>query len=159
MQLRYDHTLCSIDNERTRVGHERNLAHVDFLFLYLLHGWLGSLLIHDRQADFCPQGRSVGKAALLTFLDVKRRHAKHVINEVEASILGMALDRKNRHERSLQSFSGAKIRVDLSLQKSCVRLDLSSEKKGNRQNAGTLCETFTDTFFLGKRIAHGISPG
>src|SRR6476469_6329605 len=45
-----DHALGPVDHERAVVGHELNLAHVDFLLLHFLHGVLGRFLVHQDQA-------------------------------------------------------------------------------------------------------------
>src|SRR3954447_8410051 len=157
MQLGHDDPLRTIYDERARVSHERNFTHVHFLFLDFLYGWLGRFLVHYRQPNFCPQRGCIGKAALLAFFYIKRWSAQYIIYEIETRIPGMTFNRKNRRERRLQPLIDPTIRVNLSLQESCVRVNLRSEKKRDLQNTCAFGKTLADTFFLGKRIAHGIS--
>ncbi len=71
VQLRNDDTLGAIDDEGTRARHERNFAHVDFLFLHFLHGGLADFAVKQHQADLGSQGRGIGQTTLLTFLDIE----------------------------------------------------------------------------------------
>ncbi len=110
VQLRHDHALSAVDDERARRSHERYFTHVHFLFLDFFHRRLGSFLVHDREAHFGAQRRRKGKSALLTFLDVERRLAEHEAHEFEACILGMALDRENALESRLQPLRLTRVR-------------------------------------------------
>ena len=109
MQLRHDHPLSTVYDERTCVSHEWNLTHVHFLFLDFLYRWLGRFLVHYRQPDFCPKRGCIGKAALLAFFYIERRSAQYIIYEIETCIPGMTFDRKNRRKRSLQPLIGTTI--------------------------------------------------
>src|SRR5690606_2637174 len=51
VKLRYDDTLGAIDDKRTVLHHERNFAHVHFLFLNLANGRPASFTIHQYQSD------------------------------------------------------------------------------------------------------------
>src|SRR5690349_1632806 len=118
MQLGHDHAFGAVNHKRTGIRHERNLAHVNLLLLHF----------HDGQAHLRPQGRSIGKATLLTLLHVERRRTEYVIDEIEACIPGMTLDRKDRQKGGLQPLRSALVRIDVGLQESSVRFDLRSEK-------------------------------
>src|SRR6185312_15295997 len=120
MQLRYNHTLGTVNDKRTRVGHERDLAHVNFLLLNFSHRRLRSFLIHDRQPNLGAERRSVSKTTLLTFLDIEWRSAQYIIDEIKTSVFGMALNRKYRDKRRLQPLDVAMIGLSLSLKKGCV---------------------------------------
>ncbi|OQA30415.1 MAG: hypothetical protein BWY57_02858 [Betaproteobacteria bacterium ADurb.Bin341] len=85
VQLRNNDALRPVNHKRTIGGHERNLAHIHFLLLDLLDR-IGSLPIHNHQADAGTQGRSIGQAALLAFLDVKGGLAQSVADELQARI-------------------------------------------------------------------------
>lgn len=67
--------LGAIDDEGAIVGHERNVAHVDFLFLHVANGLGAGLLIHfkDGEAQRNLQRRCIGHVALLAFFDVEFR--------------------------------------------------------------------------------------
>ncbi len=50
VQLGNNDTLGTVDHKRTGIGHQRDLAHIDFLLLDFLDLWLGGLLVEDGQA-------------------------------------------------------------------------------------------------------------
>ncbi len=59
VQLRHDDTLGAIDDERTSRRHERNFAHVDFLFLHFLHDRLARrFLVEQHQTHLGAQRRA-----------------------------------------------------------------------------------------------------
>ena len=150
VELRHDHTLGSVDDEGTGGRHERNLAHIDFLLFHFLDRRLGCFLVHDRQAHLGAQRRSKGQAALLTFLDVERRHAERVADELEARILGMALDRENAGERRLQAFILAPVGRRELLQERGKRLNLGRQQIRHLQDAFAFRETLTDALLFGE---------
>lgn len=103
VQLRHDHALGAVDDERTGRRHERNLAHVHFLFLHFLDDGLARrLLVEEHEAHLRAQRRAVGQAALLTFLDVERRRRQRIAHELETSEAVMRDDGKHRREGGLQ---------------------------------------------------------
>ncbi len=157
MQLGNDDALGAVDHERTGVGHQRDFSHVHFLLLDFLDCGLGRLLVHDGQAHAGAQRGSISQSALPAFLHVERRHAQLVADKIETRILGMAVNRKDAVKGSLQTVILALFRRGISLQKCGERLQLSGQQKGNRQSTDSLCKTFTDTFFFGKRVVHIIS--
>jgi hypothetical protein len=157
VQLRHDHALGAVDHERTGMRHQRDFAHVHFVLAHFLHGRLGGFLVHDGQAHARAQRRSVGQPALLAFLDVERRHAQRIRHEVEARILGMALDRKDGVERGLQALVLALLRRQVRLQECAVGFQLRGQQKRHRQCTDTFCKAFTNALFFGKRIAHDFS--
>ena len=105
VQLRHDHTFRAVDDERTGRRHERNFAHVHFLFLHFLDDRLARrFLVEQHQTHLGAQGRAVGQTALLTFLDVECRRRQHVADELETRKAVVRNDRKNGGKRSLQAF-------------------------------------------------------
>ena len=64
------HALSSVDDERSVVGHQRNLAEEDFFFLDVANRLLTGVLVGvpDRQANLDLQRDSEGHRLLLTFL-------------------------------------------------------------------------------------------
>jgi hypothetical protein len=85
-------------------GHERQFAHVDFLLLHFLDDRLGRrFLVQDDQAHFRTQGRRERQATLLAFLDVERRVAEHVGEELEARKTIVRHDREDGGESGLQT--------------------------------------------------------
>ena len=154
MQLRHDHALGTIDDKRAGGRHERNFAHVNFLFLDFFDGRFGRIFVHDDELDLGAQRRCEGEAALLTFFNVKRRHAEHVAHIFETRILGMTLYREYRFKRRLQPFGLACFRRGEFLQKSCERRNLGRQQIRYGQHVIALGETLADTFFLGKGVGH-----
>src|SRR5690606_28082638 len=103
VKLRYDDTLGAIDDKRTVLRHERNFAHVHFLFLNLANGRPASFTIHQYQSDLGAQWRRVGQAALLALLDVEYRVAQDIADKLEPSHSVMAHDGEDGRERGLQA--------------------------------------------------------
>src|SRR5216684_3685020 len=149
VQLADDHALGAVDDERARGGHERNLAHVHFLFLDLLHRGLGGFLVHDGEAHLGAQWARVGQPALLALLDVEGRLAERVADEFEPRVPRVAGDGEDRGERRLQAFVLAFFRQHCRLQESRVGIELGRQKKRHAQNARALGEALANAFFLG----------
>lgn len=118
VQLRHDDALGAVDDEGTGAGHERNLAHVDFLFLDFLDRGLADLAVEQHQAHLRAQGRRIGQATLLTFLDIEHRFAEHIAHELQARHTVVTNDRENRRERRLQTVGYAFGRGGIRLQES-----------------------------------------
>ena len=94
MQLGNNDALGSVDNERTRGRHERNLAHVQgLIFLNFLHRT--GVTIKQREAHLGAQRASESQAALLALLDVESRLTKHELNKVQPGVSRVGNDRKN----------------------------------------------------------------
>ena len=70
MQLADNHALGAVDDERTVVGHQRNLAEKDFFFLDVANRFdVGvRILVVNSQADLDLQRHAVTHAAFLTLL-------------------------------------------------------------------------------------------
>jgi hypothetical protein len=70
VKLRHDDTLGSVDDERSVVGHQRDLAEENVLFLDVADRskHLSRVLVIDRQTDLDLERDAVGHAALLAFL-------------------------------------------------------------------------------------------
>ena len=74
MQLGNDDTFRAIDNKGTGCRHQRQFAHVDFLFLHFLDDrFRRRFLVKDNETNLGTQRCGQSQSTLLTFLDVKRR--------------------------------------------------------------------------------------
>ncbi len=155
VQLRDDHALGAVDDERARLGHERYLAHVDLLLLHLLDRRLGRLLVHDREAHLRAQRRRVGEPPLLALLDVERRLAEHVRHEVEPRVAAVRADREDRRESGLQALARARLRRHRRLEERRVGLELRGEQERDVQHARALGEALADPLFLGRGVGRG----
>jgi hypothetical protein len=94
VELRHDHALRPIDYERPLRGHERDLAHVNFLFL-------GPLLLSELESDV--ERRAVGLALPLRFERGQLRLADLVMGKIEGRLLIVAFDRENFLEHCLET--------------------------------------------------------
>ena len=157
VQLGHDHPLGAVDDEGTGVGHERNLAHVHFLLLHLLHRRLGRFPVHDGQAHPGAQRGGERQAPLLALRHVERGLAQHVADKVQAGVAGVAGNGENGIEGRLQAFGLTLIGSHVLLQESSVGIQLGRQQVRHGQNAGPLGEALADTLSLGKRIAHSLS--
>ncbi|MNC30782.1 hypothetical protein D3C75_790770 [compost metagenome] len=83
VQLGNDNTLSAVDDESTVVGHERNFAHVYFLFFDVFNGAFRRFALVDHQTQLNAQRCRVGHATDLTFLNVKHRFAKTVADVLQ----------------------------------------------------------------------------
>ncbi len=70
MELRYDDALGTVDDERSVIGHQRDLAEEHVLFLDVANCRNAGfrVLVEDRQTDLDLQRNAVRHAPLLTFL-------------------------------------------------------------------------------------------
>ncbi len=105
MHLRDDDALGAVHDERTVVGHQRDVAHIDILLLDVLHGAGAGLFIdieHDEAQRHLERSRE-GHAALAALIDVVFRRIELVADEVELRGVGEILDREDGLEHRLQA--------------------------------------------------------
>ena len=72
VQLADDHALGAVDDERAVLGHQRNIAEENFLFLDVANGLRAGvgILVVNREADGDLERRGIGHAALLALVHV-----------------------------------------------------------------------------------------
>ena len=108
MHLGDDDALGAVHDERTVIGHQRDVAHVDILLLDVLHG-AGAGLFVDIEYDQ-PQRhlerRRIGHAALTALVNVIFGRIELVADEVELRGVGKILDREDGFEHRLQTLVG-----------------------------------------------------
>ena len=83
VQLRNDNTLGTVDNKGTVVGHERDFAHVDFLFFDVFNGAFRRFALVDHQTQFYAQRCRISHATDLTFFNIKNRFAQTVADVLQ----------------------------------------------------------------------------
>ena len=107
VQLGDDDALRAVDDKGAGVGHQRQLAHVDFLLLDVLDllGIGRGLLVVDHQAQQDLQRRMVGEAPELAFLDLERRRLEAVADVLQLDVARVADDGKDRLEHAVQAGS------------------------------------------------------
>ena len=156
VQLGNDNALGTVDDECSRIGHEGNFPHVDFLPLYLLDdlGRRGGFAIIEDQLNQDAQRRRIMRASLLALLDIKGGFTEPVILVLQHGMTGMAGNREYRLQRGMQAFVSPLGQRHPDLQESLVGLNLGCQQIGNVENITTLAKTVTDAFLFGKRIGH-----
>ena len=104
VELGDDDPLRTIDDEGAGFGHERHLAHVDFLFLDVLDdaGTRRGIAIVNHQAQQDAQGGGVGRAAQVAFAHIEGRFAETVTDVLQHRVPGVALDREDGLEGGMQ---------------------------------------------------------
>ncbi len=91
---RNDDALGAVDHERALRRHERNFAHVNFLFLR-------PLFFLELEGDV--ERRAKGLAFALRLEGAQFRFANFVVAEIERRLFVVALDRENFLEDGLQT--------------------------------------------------------
>ena len=94
VQLGDDNTFGAIDDESPVLGHERDFAHVDFLFFDVLNRLVSRLFVINDQAYFDAQRSGIRDAAQHALLHIENGFAQPVINILKRRITGVARDRK-----------------------------------------------------------------
>ncbi len=156
MQLRNDDPLGAVDDEGAVIGHQRQLTHVNFVFLDILDlvgAGLG-ILVHQHQPQPHPQRSGVGQSTQLTFADVEHRLAQPVTHVLQPGVARITDDREHRAESGVQSHVPAFSRRYLGLQKLTIRIQLDRQQVGHLEDAGTPAEIFTNASLFSKSIGH-----
>ena len=94
MQLRNNHALGAVDHERALRRHERDFAHVNFLFFR-------PLLFAELESHV--ERRAESLAFALRFERAQFRLADFVMAKIERRFFVVALDRENFFEDGLQA--------------------------------------------------------
>ena len=81
---------------------------------------------------------------------VRRTLARNGADKIQLGVAGMTGNRENRGKRSLQTFIGTAVRLDVGLQKGAEGIQLRCEQKRHLKNACPFGKTFPDAFFLGE---------
>ncbi len=129
VQLGNDHPFGAVDDEGAVVGHQRQLAHVHFVFLDILDlmGAGLSVLVHQHQPKPHPQRGGVGQTAQLAFAHVEHRLAQAVADVFQAGAAGIADDGEHRMKSRVQPDVPAFARRCLGLQELAVGIQLDRQ--------------------------------
>ena len=152
VQLRNDNTLSTVDNKGTVVGHERNFAHVHFLFFDVFNGAFRRFALVDHQTQFYAQRCGVSHATNLTFLNIKHRFAQAVADVLQLRITAVAFNREYGTESCFQTILTFRILLDKLLE----RVKLDRKEIRYVQNLRTFTKILTNTFFLGIGVNHRV---
>ncbi|MCY1508640.1 hypothetical protein D9M68_429550 [compost metagenome] len=155
VQLRDDHALGAVDDERTLVGHERHFAHVDLLFLHFLdHLRLRGrrLAVIDDELHLGAHGRGEGQTTGLALTHIERRLRQVVLEELHLDETVVRDDREGSVECGLQAFDGTVLGGDAGLQERGVRVFLHLQQVGDFDDAVAVTETFSDALAFGVTV-------
>lgn len=130
MQLRDDHALSTIDDERTTLGHHRKIAEEDLLLDGLDEVLRTLFLVLRRQAKTGLERYGVCQTAVLALLYAIARLLETVIEIFEDECLARVDDRKVQLEYGLEAGSDALGERDACLKEFLERLQLHIEKIG-----------------------------
>jgi hypothetical protein len=138
MELRDDHALRAVDDERAVIGHQRHFAEIDLLLADVLDLLLRArrFLVVNHEPHEHAQWRRVREAAELALLDVENRIAETVADVLERRVARIANDREHALERRVQTHVGALGTRNLLLQELLIRIDLDRKEIRNVQDAG-----------------------
>ncbi len=163
MQLRDDHALGAVDDEGAGVGHERQFAHVDFLFLDVFDRLVAGrrFLVVNDQAHEHAQRRAVTHATRTALALVERGLAEAVAHILQRRVAGIADDRKHRFQRGVQAMLLALAARPAFLQELAVRIGLDRQQRRYAEHDRALAEILADALLLGEGIGgcrHGRVP-
>ncbi|CNP95106.1 Uncharacterised protein [Neisseria gonorrhoeae] len=127
VQLGNNHTLCAVNHKRTARGHQRNFAHIHFVFTNFFYRRFRRFLIQNHQTDTRAQRGSISDSAQLTFRDIEQRLAQRVIYKLQTSITVVAHNRENRIKCRLQTVIGTFVKSIFQLQKFRIRINLGCQ--------------------------------
>ena len=156
VQLRNDHALRAIDDERAVVSHERQFAHVDLLLTHILDGFRLGVLVVDDQAHHHAQRRGVGHAANTAFLLIKHRITEPIAHVLECSTARIARHREDGIKGCVQPGGLPLLRRQINLQELTIGIDQRREQEGDFQRGFQLAEILANSLLLGERVSHAL---
>ena len=145
VKLADDNTLGAVDDEGTVVGHQRDFAEVDLLFLHVADGANACVLIEipDDEPDADLDRRSIVHAARDALVDIILGLLEPVLDELKRAVLVVVLDGEDGLEDSLEADIFA-LRLGIGLQELLVGALLDVDKVGNLHMPVEACEGFAD---------------
>ena len=156
VQLRDNHALRAVDDERAVVGHERQFAHVDLLLTDILDGLRLGILIVDDQANDHAQRRGIGHATDTAFLLIKHRVAEPIAHILERSTARIARHREDGIKGCVQPGGLPLLRRQFNLQELTIGIDQRREQEGDFQRGFQLAEILANSLLLGERVSHAL---
>ena len=136
VELADDDALGAVDDERTGVGHQRDLAEVDLLLLDVADDALAAVAgVVDHELGRHLDRRRERHAALAALVDVVLRLLEVVGDEDELARAVEVLDREDAAEDGLEPDLLPLVRRDVRLQELVVRRLLDVDQVGNLDDA------------------------
>ena len=142
MHLGDDDALGAVDDEGAVLGHERDVAHIDILFLDVLDRLGAGFLVHIEhdQAQRHLERRGVGHGALLALLDVVFGLFEMIVDVFEERALGEILDREHGRKHCLQPLVRAPAFGLVDLEELVIRGLLDLDEVGHLRHFDDLAE-------------------
>src|ERR1700722_16095004 len=159
MELRNNDALGAVDDERTVVGHQGELAEENLLLAHVLDRLLGTggFLIENDEAHFHTQWGRVRESTQLALFDIEYGLAETVAHVLERGVPRVARDREHALECSVQPDLVARLFRLVRLQERAIGVELNGEQVGRIQNGRLLAEILADALLLGKGISHRVT--
>ncbi len=156
VHLGHNHTLGAVHDERTLVGHQRNIAEIDLLLLDLFDRFRARVLVNieDNQLQPHLERRCVGQVTLHTLLHIELRRLEFVRNVFKCCALIEVDDRENAFEDTAKTIIGALGERRMHLQKLLIGGALHFDEVWHVDGFGNTTEGFADTFFFRERKSH-----
>ena len=155
VELRHDHALGTVDDERAFFGHQGHFAHVDLLLLdFLDHFGLAGrrLTVVDDQLDAGAHSRREGQTPGLALAHVERRFGEVVLDKLHLHKTVVGDDGERGFKRGLQAFVGALLGWHTGLQEGGVGVLLHLQQVRNLDHVFTRTKTLADAFAFGVGI-------
>jgi hypothetical protein len=160
VQLRHHHALGAVDDERTVLRHQRDLAEVDRLLLDVGDRaglGLGVDVPHD-QANGDLDGRGERHAALAALVDVVLRLFELVADELQRGPRGEVLDGEHALEDGLQADLLTVLGRGVGLEERVVRPLLDLDEVADLEHRGGLAEAPAVPVVVRQQLGHRGTP-
>ena len=156
MQLRHDNAFGTVNDKGTVVGHERQFAHENFLFLDVLDNLAARrrcLVINDQTRQHA-QGCCESQTANLAFAFVESRFTQTVADIVQLNVARVTDNGHDAVEGPMQAHFSKLITFLAFLKEVTVRIQLRLQQIRHLKNRSALSKIFTDAFFFSERKSH-----
>jgi hypothetical protein len=145
VELAHHHALGAVDDERARLGHQRELPEVDLLLLDVAHDPIAAVArVVDHELVRHLDGRRERHAALAALVDVVLGRLEVVGDEDELARAVKVLDGEDRTEDRLKPHLLPLVRRDIHLKELVVARLLDVDQVGDVDNATYAAKILTD---------------
>ena len=157
VQLRHDHALGAVDDERALAGHQGHFAHIDLLlFDFLDHLVLRSrrLAVINNQLYFGTHCRRKRQPAGLALAHIERGFSEVVLKVFHLHKTVVGDDRESGFKGRLQAFIGPLFGCHVGLKKRGVSVLLHLQQVGNFEHAVAVTEIFANSLAFCVCVSH-----
>ena len=160
VQLRHDHALSTVDDERAFVRHQGHFAHIDFLLFNFFHHFVLAgrrVTVINDQLHACAHGRAESQTTGLALTHIKCGLGQVVFQELHLDIAIVRNNGESRAEAGLQAFVDALLWRYIFLQKGDVSIALHLQQIGDFEYRVACTKVFTNALAFGKGISRSLS--